>query len=90
VLDTKYKVPQTASTDDIAKIVAYAESQGCDDAYLVYPEQLVHPLNIQVGGKRVRASCLVLQMIWKLPAIHFCRIACHFNGRKQRGNSERP
>lgn len=40
VMDTKYKAPQTPSTDDVQQIVAYAESKDCRRAILVYPTVL--------------------------------------------------
>lgn len=56
VLDTKYKVaaqgPQTA---DIAQVVAYAAAKGASEAYLIYPQPLPTPLDLEVGGVRVRS-----------------------------------
>lgn len=49
VLDTKYKRADTPSTEDIAQVVAYAESQGCRKAVLVYPCRLSKPLKLSVG-----------------------------------------
>jgi len=43
VLDTKYKVPDKAATDDIAQIVAYAESMETNEGILVYPRRLSGP-----------------------------------------------
>ena len=37
VIDTKYKSVTSPSADDVAQVVAYAESTGCHDAVLVYP-----------------------------------------------------
>lgn len=55
VLDTKYKAHPQPSTDDVAQVVAYAEAKGCREAILLYPIQLERPLEVQVGGIRVRA-----------------------------------
>ena len=37
VVDTKYKVPDSPSTDDVSQVVAYAEAKSCEEAVLVYP-----------------------------------------------------
>ena len=55
VLDTKYKSPESASTNDIFQVIAYAEAMNCTDAFLVYPKQLPSELDIQVGKIRVRS-----------------------------------
>ena len=55
VMDTKYKTPGTPSTDDIAQVVAYAEAQGCQEAALIYPVPLAHPLDTRIGDIRVRS-----------------------------------
>jgi hypothetical protein len=54
VIDTKYKVPDSPSTDDVAQVVAYAEAKGCHEAALVYPARLLRPLNTRIGEIRVR------------------------------------
>lgn len=55
VLDTKYKAPETPSPDDIAKVAAYAEVKGCNDAFLVYPSALDNPLEARIGHVLVRS-----------------------------------
>jgi 5-methylcytosine-specific restriction enzyme subunit McrC len=55
VLDTKYKKPETPSTDDISQVIAYAESLHCEEAFLIYPAKLRSPLNSKVGRIRVRS-----------------------------------
>lgn len=55
VLDTKYKVPEKPSNDDLYQVVSYAAQQHCDQSVLVYPEELRTPLNAQVGSVRVRS-----------------------------------
>jgi len=54
VLDTKYKLSQDPSTDDVAQVIAYAEAKGCSEAILIYPVQLDRSLDLQVGQIRVR------------------------------------
>ena len=54
VVDTKYKAPESPSTDDVAQVVAYAEAKGCTEAVLVYPVRLHRPLDASVGDIRVR------------------------------------
>jgi 5-methylcytosine-specific restriction enzyme subunit McrC len=60
ILDTKYKRVDEASIDDIAQVVAYAQAKGCQEAVLIYPTQLAHPLDEFVGDIRVRSSCFAL------------------------------
>ena len=55
VLDTKYKAAPSPSPDDVAQVVAYAEALGCREAFLVYPGTLARPLDVRVGGIRVRS-----------------------------------
>lgn len=55
VLDTKYKVTSTPSTDDVAQVAAYAAAKGCTDAVLVYPVGLARSLELRVGRIRVRS-----------------------------------
>jgi 5-methylcytosine-specific restriction enzyme subunit McrC len=54
VLDTKYKAPDSPSSDDTAKIIAYATTQNCTEAILVYPQPLSKPLNTNLQNIRVR------------------------------------
>jgi 5-methylcytosine-specific restriction enzyme subunit McrC len=60
ILDTKYKRVDAPSTDDIAQVVAYAQAKGCQEAVLIYPVQLAHPLDEFVGDIRVRTLCFAL------------------------------
>lgn len=55
ILDTKYKAPDSPSSEDIAQVVAYAVSKNCQEVTLVYPTALNHPLNAFVGNIRVRS-----------------------------------
>jgi 5-methylcytosine-specific restriction enzyme subunit McrC len=55
ILDTKYTTPKQPAADDIAQVVAYAVSKDCHEAVLVYPEDLIHPLDEWVGDIRVRS-----------------------------------
>lgn len=61
VLDTKYKAPEAAATGDVAQVVAYAELKGCTEAFLVYPQQLSRPLDVQIGRIRVRSLAFPLR-----------------------------
>ena len=54
VLDTKYKTPTAPSPADVAQIIAYATTQGCAEAILIYPEPLQKSLNAMVQNIRVR------------------------------------
>ena len=55
ILDTKYKTPDSPSSDDVAQVVAYAVSQKCSEVILIYPTTLNHPLDKFVGDIRVRS-----------------------------------
>lgn len=55
VLDTKYKIERDPDPADIAQVVAYAEHLGCPEAILLYPTSDHRPVDIQVGGVRVRS-----------------------------------
>jgi 5-methylcytosine-specific restriction enzyme subunit McrC len=55
VVDTKYKVPAAGpDTADVAQVLAYAQVQGAQEAVLVYPAPLPQPLDVTVGGVRLR------------------------------------
>ncbi|MBD2210098.1 restriction endonuclease [Nostoc linckia FACHB-104] len=47
VLDTKYKSPEKATNSDIHQMISYANTTNCNQAFLVYPIDLKHELNIQ-------------------------------------------
>jgi 5-methylcytosine-specific restriction enzyme subunit McrC len=54
-VDTKYKTPTSGpDTADVAQVLAYAQVQGAQQAVLVYPTPLAHPLDVNVGGVRLR------------------------------------
>ncbi|MEG4029613.1 MULTISPECIES: 5-methylcytosine restriction system specificity protein McrC [unclassified Microcoleus] len=55
VLDTKYKAPDKIDNKDIYQIVAYAHVLNCQNAILVYPQNLKQPLDIKHGDIRVRS-----------------------------------
>ncbi|MEG5037932.1 MULTISPECIES: 5-methylcytosine restriction system specificity protein McrC [unclassified Microcoleus] len=55
VLDTKYKAPDRVGSDDRHQIVAYANALNCQNAILVYPQNLKQPLEIKHGEIRVRS-----------------------------------
>ncbi|MBM0744069.1 hypothetical protein JOY44_21010 [Phormidium sp. CLA17] len=54
VMDTKYKAPSTPGTDNVAQIIAYATTQGCSEAILIYPQPLQKPLHTKVQEIRIR------------------------------------
>jgi len=60
VIDTKYKAPEHPSTDDLQQIIAYAVSQECDEAVLIYPRILNQPIDEYVGGIHVRSLSFCL------------------------------
>ena len=55
VLDTKYKTHKPLA-DDIAQVVAYAESKGCREAVLIYPQPVETALDERIGDIRARAA----------------------------------
>lgn len=55
VLDTKYKAPDRVASSDIHQIVAYANAVKCQNAILIYPQDLKQPLDIKIGDIRVRS-----------------------------------
>jgi 5-methylcytosine-specific restriction enzyme subunit McrC len=61
VIDTKYKVSESPSTDDVAQVVAYAEAKNCREAALVYPAPLKRPLNTTIGRIHVRTLTFSLE-----------------------------
>lgn len=54
ILDTKYKVPDTAGMPDVHEVRSYAEALGCTEAVLVYPIELQCCMNVRAGNIRVR------------------------------------
>jgi 5-methylcytosine-specific restriction enzyme subunit McrC len=61
ILDTKYKSSTTPSTEDVAQVIAYAVSKGCQEVILVYPSSLTHHLNETIGNIRVRSLTFSLE-----------------------------
>ena len=56
VLDTKYKAPVRPSSADVQQAIAYANMKQCNEAILIYPQELAEPLDEVVGsGIRVRS-----------------------------------
>ncbi|MEP6490235.1 McrC family protein [Microcoleus vaginatus GB2-A3] len=55
VLDTKYKAPDRVGSDDRHQIVAYANALNCQNAILIYPQDLTTRLDIKHGAIRVRS-----------------------------------
>ena len=62
VLDTKYKIPDQPSMDDIEQVVAYAVANNCTEAVLVYPQPLKQRLDMRWGGSDVRVRSLVFDL----------------------------
>jgi 5-methylcytosine-specific restriction enzyme subunit McrC len=61
VVDTKYKVPTGGpDTADVAQVMAYAQIQGAQEAALVYPTPIPQPLDVTVGGVRLRTLTFAL------------------------------
>lgn len=54
VMDTKYKVTETPSSDDIQQVVAYAAAQKCSSCALIYPKMPPTPFNHLVGDIQVQ------------------------------------
>lgn len=55
VVDTKYKTPSAGpDTADVAQVLAYAQVQNAQEAVLVYPAPIPQPLDVVVGGVRLR------------------------------------
>jgi 5-methylcytosine-specific restriction enzyme subunit McrC len=55
VIDTKYKLHETPSEDDVKSMVAYAVRLGVSKAYLVYPFRLARPIEAKIGSVDVSA-----------------------------------
>jgi len=60
VLDTKYKAKEKPETDDVAKVVTYAEMKGCQKAFLIYPAPLSIPYNGKFGKIQVKSMVFPL------------------------------
>src|SRR5205807_9733228 len=54
VVDTKYKIDSAVAEEDVAQIIAYAESLGCRDAVLVYPYRSHPGVIATIGSVTVR------------------------------------
>lgn len=53
VVDTKYKIGDRPSPEDLQQIVAYSVARGCANAVLIYPTKLRHPFNGRYGRSPV-------------------------------------
>ncbi|MBN2565653.1 MAG: restriction endonuclease [Candidatus Eisenbacteria bacterium] len=60
VLDTKYKVPDSPSADDVSQVVTYAEMKGCTRAILIYPTDLPRPFDERIGAIRIQSVTFAL------------------------------
>lgn len=72
VLDTKYKAPETPSSEDFAQVVTYAKLKGCRNAILVYPLYLKHPIDILLDDVRVRSLTFDLKGDLEKAGQEFC------------------
>jgi len=61
VLDTKYKLHDQPSSDDVAQAVFYAQALGCREAVLVYPRTLPAEVSVWVDDIRVRSASFPLE-----------------------------
>lgn len=55
VLDTKYKTPTHTAMTDVNQVVTYAQAKGAPQAILVYPVELIRPLDVQLHNLHVRS-----------------------------------
>ena len=55
VIDTKYKLDNTPSSDDAQQVIAYAEALNCPEAILLFPRRPESQLDVQVGRVRLRS-----------------------------------
>lgn len=62
VIDTKYKTPDRPSSNDIAQIIAYAETKGTNEGILVYPNKLPHPIDEISGKSNIRIRSLTFSL----------------------------
>ncbi|ACR80495.1 hypothetical protein DU53_09745 [Kosmotoga sp. DU53] len=66
VLDTKYKINERPSDNDISQIASYAMTKNCTKAFLIYPIDMNPPVNVTVGSVAIR--CLTFQLSGDLEA----------------------
>lgn len=64
VLDTKYKYTDHPEASDVQAVIAYAVSQDCNEAVLIYPHEQAAPFDQWVGNVRVRSLFFPLE--WDL------------------------
>lgn len=55
ILDTKYKVPEQPAQSDISQVITYAHMKQSREAILIYPAQLLRPLDARSHGIHVRS-----------------------------------
>ncbi|MGH0038290.1 MAG: McrC family protein [Myxococcota bacterium] len=60
VADTKYKGSSRLASSDVAQIVAYATSMGCDRGFLVYPQEMGQGAALRAGPVEVEAVSVPL------------------------------
>jgi 5-methylcytosine-specific restriction enzyme subunit McrC len=71
VLDTKYKTPTHTAMADVNQIVTYAQAKGASQAILVYPVELVRPLDVQLHHLHVRSLTFALAENLEQAGEHF-------------------
>jgi 5-methylcytosine-specific restriction enzyme subunit McrC len=62
IIDTKYKASDSLSTQDINQVLAYSASKNCQEAILLYPTALTHPLKDLIGDSNIRVRTLTFAL----------------------------
>ncbi|MGB3511264.1 MAG: restriction endonuclease [Microcoleaceae cyanobacterium] len=62
IIDTKYKLTNKPSTNDINQVVAYATYKNCKEAVLVYPKKLTNPINQLAAKSKIRLRSLTFSL----------------------------
>ena len=65
VMDTKYKITDTPTSDAVAQIVAYAVARGARTGVLIYPRRLSRSFRAEAGGR-----AFVEEIASALPCAH--------------------
>jgi 5-methylcytosine-specific restriction enzyme subunit McrC len=73
VLDTKYKAPDQPAAADIEAVVAYAVAKDCNEAVLIYPGILPHPIDGHFGTD-IRVRSVVFDLEGDLEAAGLCML----------------
>jgi len=63
VVDTKYKVPESPSNEDVNQVLAYAQAKSCTRALLIYPQELAMPEDCWIGeDSKVHVESVVFDL----------------------------